>query len=140
MSLPINIHDKASKRSAIITSRGQLVTAPLEFSTLSFQNLSADNVAENFFKPLAGRRFVITDVIADADRSVGANGATVDIFEASAIDSATIDKQLFQFDMPKQTDKVLIGLNIITTEGVFINGKTDDNNVLVSIGGYFVDT
>ena len=110
MSVPINILDKSTNRSAIVTNRGQLVIAPLDFSTLSFQNLSTDDVAENFFKPLAGKRFVITDVIVETDRNVGVNGATVDI------------------------------LNIITTEGKFINGKTDDNNVLLSIGGYFVSS
>ncbi len=140
MSVPSQICDGGgTKNFAKVTTRGQLVTAPLEFSNLIFQNLSVDDVAENFFEPIAGKRLVITDVIADASRDVGVNGATVDIFETDAIDSEIIDKQLFQFDMPKQTDKVLTSLNVITTEGKFINAKTDDNNVLLSIGGYFVD-
>ena len=115
-----------------------MLTCFYSFSDVSFQNLSTNDVAENFFKPLAGKRLVITDVIIQADRNVTTQ-ALIDIFEANAIDSTTVDKQLFQFDLPKQESLVLTGLNIITTEGVFINGKTDDNNVLLSIGGYFVD-
>ena len=138
MSLPINILDKATNKSAIVTSRGQLVTSPLEFSDPVFHSLTANDTADTWFKPFAGKRLVITDVIIQTDRSVTTQ-ALIDIYEATAEDSETIDKQVFQFDLKKQESLVLTGLNIIISEGVFINAKADDSNVLITIGGYFVD-
>ncbi len=138
MSTPTNILDKSTKRSAIVTSRGQLVTSPLEFSDPVFHSLVADNVSINWFKPLAGKRLVITDVIVQTDRSVTTQ-ALIDIYETSDEESETIVKSIFQFDLKKQESLVLTGLNIIITEGVFINAKADDSNVLITIGGYFVE-
>ncbi len=138
MSVPINILNKSTNRSAIITDRGQLVVSPLEFSDPVFKSLTNDGVSKNWFKPLAGKRLVITDVIIQTDRSVTTQ-ALIDIYETDNEDSETIVKELFQFDLPKQESLVLIGLNIIITEGAFINAKADDSNVLITIGGYFVD-
>ena len=99
MSTPINILDKSTKTSAIVTNRGQLVTSPLEFSDPVFHSLTVNDTADNWFKPLAGKRLVITDVIVQTDRNVVTTGVIVDIFEAADENSETVDKQLFQFDM-----------------------------------------
>ena len=41
--------------------------------------------------------------------------------------------------MPKDTSKALTSLNFITTEeGKFINAKSDDSNILLTISGFFV--
>ncbi|MCH7535020.1 MAG: hypothetical protein IH948_04640 [Bacteroidetes bacterium] len=122
-----------------VSSIGELITRSFDYSIPIFKNLDTDDAAFNFFKPKAGFKFVITDIIADADRNVGNLGATVDIYEANADDSTTIDTQILKFDIPKQTSKVLTGLNFITTdEGKFINAKSDDSNVLLTISGFFI--
>lgn len=125
--------------SVKVSKNGELVVGPLDFSTPIFKSLNVDNQAFNFFKPRAGFKFVLTDVIADADRNIGVNGVAVDIYEADAEDSTTIDDQILKFDMLKNTDKVLTSLNFITTdEGKFINAKSDDSNILLTISGFFV--
>jgi len=122
-----------------VSSIGELIVRSFDYSTPVFKSLNADNQAFNFFKPKAGFKFVLTDVIADANRDIGVNGATVDIYEADADDSTTVDTQILQFDMPKNTTKVLTSLNFITTdEGKFINAKSDDSNVLLTLSGFFV--
>lgn len=134
------IVDTTSHNHAKITSRGELVVAPFNFSSVQFQNMNSDNTAFNFFGPSANQQFVITTVIADADRNVGANGATVDIYEADSATEGTIVKQILKFDLVKQTSKILTGLNLAITTGKWINAKSDDSNILMTIGGYFVPT
>jgi len=70
MSLNTNILDKSTNVSVKVTSRGQLVTSPLEFSDPVFQSLDVDDTAENFFRPMPGKRLVITDIIIQTDRNV----------------------------------------------------------------------
>lgn len=123
---------------AKVTNRGELVTAPLNFSTPVFHSLTSDDTADTWFKPRAGERLVITGMIIQTDRNVATTGVTVDIYEATAEDSETIDTQLVQFDMGRQDVITLIGLNIIITEGLFVNAKASDSNVLITIAGYFV--
>ena len=134
----IAIKGSANSVTTKVTDRGQLVTAPLEFSTPVFHSLTANDTPDTWFKPLAGKRLVITDIIAQTDRSVTTQ-ALIDIYESSSENSATIDKEIFQFDLPKQDSLILTGLNIILNEGIFLNAKADDSNILLTIGGYFVE-
>lgn len=139
--IEVTIKSTETGKTVRINNFGLLTVGPFDFSTPIFRSLNSDNTAFNFFKPRAGFKFVITDVIADADRNIGVNGAVVDIYEASASDSTTIDTQILKFEMPKSTDKVLTSLNFITTdEGKFINAKSDDSNVLLTISGFFIPT
>jgi len=140
MAVPSTIKDgQGGGTFAKVTSRGQLVTSPLEFSDPIFQSLNSDDTAENFFKPIPGKRLVITDLIVQTDRNVVTTGVIVDIFETDSVSSNTVDKQLFQFDMTRQGLVTLNSLNLIITEGVWINAKASDSNVLITISGYFVD-
>lgn len=134
----ITIKGTESGNNAKVTSRGELVTGPLEFSTAVFKSLTVDDAPVNFFKPRAGERLVITALIIQTDRNVVTTGVTVDIYEASADDSGTIDTQLIQFDMGRQDTIIITGINSIITEGKFINAKASDSNVLITISGYFV--
>jgi len=123
-----------------VTKRCQLVTAPLEFSTFFLAEATTINTAFNVVTPKTNKQFVITDIILYADRSVGANGAITVLYEATADNTITISTTIFQQEIPKQTNLALTGLNIIVTEGKWINLKTDDNNVSANIGGYFAST
>jgi len=133
------IKDSQSSVKAKITERGQIVVAPLEFSVFYTASTASNNVAVNIVAPTTSKRFVITDIVIAADRSVGANGAITDIFEASGPTSATIVKSIYEDEIAKQTRATLTGLNIIVSEGVWINVKSDDVIVRANIAGYFID-
>ncbi len=124
--------------SAGVSSIGELIMRPFDYSTPVFKSLNVDDTAFNFFKPIAGQQFVITGIVADANRDVGVNGASVVIYEATSETEITVDKELFQFDMAKQSSKQCLPLIALVREGSFLNAKTDDNNVLVTIMGYFI--
>lgn len=129
-----------SGKMARITERGELVTASFNYSEAVFHSLTVDDTADTWFKPQAGKRLVITALIIQTDRNVATTGVTVDIYEATAEDSETIDTQLVQFDMGRQDTIIITGINSIVTEGSFINAKASDSNVLITISGYFVPT
>ena len=76
MTIKTTIKDGKGRGGEVcVTSRNQLVVAPLDFSTA--YNVEADviNTAFNFVPPIAGKRFVITDILLYANKSVGASDA-----------------------------------------------------------------
>jgi len=138
MSIPSVIKDNNSGVTAKVTEFGQLVVAPLQYSTPIVDELDVINTAFNFIEPQQDRSIVITDIIISADRVVGVNGADVEIYEAISADTTTVDITILEVDMVKQTQLGLTGLNLIVPEGKFVNAKTDDNNILVTIMFYRV--
>ncbi len=121
------------------SDNGEMATAPIEYSTGKFNNMDLVDTAYNFHTPTTGKRFVITGFIIAANRNVGVNGATIEFYEASAVDATTVDETILQLDMAKNDILPIIGTNLIITEGAFLNGKTDDDDVLATILGYEVD-
>ena len=134
----IDVGLKSNGNRVKITKQGQVITAPIEYSEVKFVDLAVDDQGYTFFEPKAGKKFVITDILAIANRNVTTD-CVIDIYEADDLNSATIAKSIFQLDMLKSTTLVMTGLNIIVSDfGKFINGKTDDNNGLVTISGYYI--
>ena len=136
----INVGIKSERNGKLveISKRGQLVTAPLDFSTFYQGSTASNNVAVNVVGPKAGSQFIITDIILAGDRSIGANGAVVDIFENSVGPTdGTITKQIYQDEIAKQTRAVLTGLNLIVSAGRWVNVKSDDVIVRCNIAGYY---
>ena len=143
MSLPVVLTGRCTttfaQNNASITSRGALVVAPYDYDLTQFQELDTDDVAKNYYKPRVDKRFVVTGVIATADKQVGANeDATVTIFEAASSATATADKVLLQFVLTQSTVVSLLPLNILVAEGKFVNAKTDNDDVHMNIFGYFI--
>lgn len=139
MTTPIIINDGFGKRTkACVTEIGQLVVAPFRFSDTKFVELAIADSAYSFFLPRAGERLVITDIIMSADKDVGPDGAIVDIYEATSINTLTIEKSILEISVPQKSVALMIGLNLLVAEGVFVNGKTDDDDVHTTIMGYYV--
>jgi hypothetical protein len=123
-----------------VTPRGQLVVAPLEFNTAHKNTIVLVATAYNFITPIAGKQFVISGYIASSDKSVSAtDGVEIDIFEAAAVDTTTSSKDLITIDLARLDKDNAIGLNLITTPGVWINAAADDTNVNLTLLGYYVD-
>jgi hypothetical protein len=140
MPVPSYIVDPHNGLAARVTEFGQLVTSPIAYSTPVAQILTVVDTAYNFIEPEANHQIVITDIILTADKNVGASGASVQIYCADSIDSTTVltDGGVLDIEMLKNTSRDLIGLNFLVTEGFWINAKTDDNNVQLTIGYYRV--
>lgn len=138
MSTPVVIQDAKTGNRATVTRFGQLITAPVDYSTPVSQKLEVINIAYNFIEPSMDQNIVITDIILTANRNVGANDATVVVYEADEVDELTSFKDIVNLEMIKQSNLVLTGLNMIVTAGKYVNAKTDDDDVFVTIMYYRV--
>jgi len=123
---------------ACVTERGQLVTAPLEFSSAYPVTASIDDTAFNFVPPISGKQFVITDILLYANKSVGVNDATVEVYEATSATEITVDKSILAIEMLRQSSRDNTGLNLIVSPGRWVNIKTNDNTIFATIMGYYV--
>ena len=138
MSASIKVKDSKSGNEATVTKYGQLVVSPVDYSTPVSKVLSSTLTAYNFIEPSEGKSIVITDIILTANRSIGANDATVTVYQAGDVDSLTSDKDILNLEMIKQSNLVLTGLNMIVPSGFFVNATTDDASIFVTIMYYRV--
>ena len=139
MPVPSTIQDSNSGLTAKVTKFGQLVVAPLQYSTPVADNLNVIDTAFNFVQPEQDHSIVITDIIVSADNAVSnVTPAEVEIYEATAADTTTIDIGIVSPRVVRSGNLALTGLNLIIPEGKFVNAKTNDNNVLVTIMFYRV--
>ena len=136
-----SISDKTTSITAKVTPQGRLVTGPLEFSTPKTITLETANTPLELLIPKTGKIIIITDLILYANKNVGATDATVTLYESenSATTKTSADKTVFQQEMVKQTSLPLTGLNWQVSEGKFLNGVTDDDDIFVNISYYYAD-
>ena len=138
--MPVNaeIKDgKGTKNKAKVTTLGQLVVAPLEFSTAYAVEADTINTAFNFVGPVVDQNFIVTDILLYANKGVGAGDASVQLYEADSATSTTSTKTILDIEMLKQTARDMTGLNLKVTTGKWLNIKTDDNTIFATIMGYY---
>lgn len=122
-----------------VTKNGELIVGPREPSNFYSNTTTVANTPVNVVAPKTGYIFVITAIIISGDRSIGANGAVVDVYESdiSGTDS-TIETEIYQDEIAKQTRAVVTPLYITTKVGRWINLKSDDVQVRANIAGFYV--
>jgi len=133
--------DGRTGNASCITKRGQLVTAPLDYSKTYAVTADATGTAFNFVSPKAGQRFVITGILIDAGRDVsGSTAGTVVIYESSTKAGITATVEIMTIEMLKNTNRVITGLNIITSAGNWVSLQTTDATVFGTLLGYYVNS
>ena len=126
--------------TARVTKSGELVVASLAYEETKFVELAEDNVGYNFFVPQFKKQFVITGFLAVGDQQITGNAnANVIIYEAADRDTATVDKILIQFVVKQDQDIAMPGIRILVSAGKFVNAKTDDDDVHMTIMGFYID-
>lgn len=139
MPTPVQIKGRRGDWIADVTELGQLVTAPLAYNETEFKELAADDSAYNFYKPKSGQQFVITLIRAKANRQVSTTvDAEVVIYEASSEGSTTVDKVLHQEAMVRGESIPPLPMNVRVAAGAYVNAKTSDASVYMTIMGYYV--
>ena len=140
MTIKVTIEDGNSGRLVEVTPSGELVVAPLSYDETEFKELALDDTAYNFYAPKAQKQFVITGFLAVGDQQITANAnANVVIYEAGDTSTTTVDKILVQFVIKQDQSIPAIGLRILVRPGKFINAKTDDDDVHMTIMGHYID-
>jgi hypothetical protein len=140
MSIRSEIYDSTGESYGVkVTSRNQLVVAPLGFSTFYSGTAGVNNTAVNLIEPKDRKNFIITEIILYANKNVGASDASVELYEAAGPDVLATTNTIILQEMQKNSNLILTGLNIIVTEGFWVNLKTDDDDIFANIAGYYVD-
>jgi hypothetical protein len=121
-----------------VTSSGELVTAALAYDLSMYNEMSATGTAYNFYSPESGKQFIITGFVAVSDKNITAD-AIVEIYEADSDDSTTVSKALPKFAMTKNAVVSPTPLRILVSQGVWVNAKTDDATIHLTMFGYYID-
>lgn len=130
--LKVQLVDAATGSGAKILEAGELVVAPRHFSTPISIKVDVINQAYNFASAVAGQKFIITDIIMTADKNVTTD-ALVEIYEGSTASTTVVDKTIFKIEILKNTSISLTGLNWEVASGKFLNAKTDDDDIFLTI-------
>lgn len=139
MSTAVGIKDSKTKQQVRVTRFGQLVVAPLDYSEPIKRNLDTIDAAFNFLVPVSKRSIVITDIIVSTDRLVSVTDpAEIEIYQADAVDSLTESPGIVSPRLVRGEALTLTGLNWLVPEGKWVNAKTNDVNVLITIAFYRV--
>lgn len=134
------ITDPKTKKKVCVTKNNQLVVAPISYNESYFNSMNVANTAFNFVSPKTGKIFILESVIFSSNKNVSAtNGAQIEIYESGSPSSTIISKELFTLDIAKLESKDIARLNYKTTEGAWINAKTDSATTNVTILGYYIN-
>ena len=139
MSINVNLVSDNNDRRAKVSPHGQLIVSPIDFSTPVTKTLAVIDTAVNFIEPQTGHFIVITDIIASADKDVSnTTPANVAVYESDEVDSLTIVNEIVSPQLIRAANLPLTGLNLKVQEGRWVNAKTSDAAILLTIMFYRV--
>lgn len=137
MAFTVNVVDPVTGRRQGVTARGESVVAPAAPNVSSHWTMVDVDTAYNFAPPLTGKIMRLQNILMYGNKSVGTNDASIVIYTANsptAIDGTTI----LELELPKYASRDLIGINLELPEGVYLNAKTNDSTVFLTMMGYYV--
>jgi len=139
VSLPINIVDSATGYTATIDVGGGISVNPPQFSESYNATLDVDDTPVEIVPPLGDNIFCITGIILVGNKNISTTvDAVVDIYEALATDTSTAVNTILSIPVARSGQLVLPNMYLCSGEGVHIMGKTSDDDVFVTILGYYV--
>lgn len=135
-----NLYDgHGGKHAAQVTHNGELVVAPIAPNASQHHKMDTINTAYNFAPIVAGKKMVLQNILVYGNKNVGVNDATVTIYTANSPTSTTPIETILEFEVPEKQSRDIIGLNLEIGEGLHLNAKTDDNDVFLTMMGYYKD-
>jgi len=138
MATPVRIVGGGNKIPAGVTTFGQLVVAPLDFSRPATARLLVAGAVVNLIEPKQGHSIVITDIMVSTSKDLGPNGANITVYEADTAITLTSLEDIFETEIVKNTFVPITGLNLGVPQGRFVNIVTNDANVFATVMFYRV--
>ena len=139
MSIPAYLVGRNGQQVSV-NDAGELLISDGPFDLAVFNELDIANQDYNFYGPKGQQQFVMTGFLMFGDKQVSSTtNATVIIYEASAPDSATVDRVLIKVEVGQNQAVPFPSIRVLANRGVYINAKTDDDDIHVTILGHYVD-
>ena len=130
----------ANGQEVAVNAAGELIVSSGPYDLTVFQDMDTINTAYNFYGPKGLQQFVITGFLALGDKDISdASDSTVVIYESDAPDSTTASRVVIQFEIAKLIPVPFPNIKILCNHGVYINAKTADDDVHMTIFGHYVD-
>lgn len=125
---------------ARVTHAGELIIVRGNYDSTFNTAMTSINTAYNLVTPKSGFQFIVTGIVINADKNVSAtDGAVVELYEATDATTTTATKTILTLNIGKNSTIPLTGILIQTTKGLFINAKTDDATVNITLLGYYLE-
>jgi hypothetical protein len=138
-ALPVRLMANGSQQVAV-NEAGEILVSDGPYDLVVFNELDLINTAYNFFGPRGVEQFVITGFLMYGDKQVNSStNATVIIYESSQPDSTTEDRVLVQVEVGQNQSIPFPNIRVLCNKGVYINAKTDDDDIHMTIFGHYVD-
>lgn len=139
MSIRVAVEDHKNGRTAKIGLGGALATGPSSPSTPFNATLDIANTPVNVVPGKGGKIFCVTAIILTGNKGIDVNtDAVVDIYTADDPLSATAITTILNIPVQRSGQTIMTGILLESGLGNFINGKTSDDDVLVTILGFYV--
>ena len=138
-ALPVRLMGNGSQQVQV-NEAGELIVSDGPYDLAKFNEMDLVNTAYNFYGPRGREQFVITGFLIYGDKQVSAStNATVVIYEASQPDTTTVDRILVQVEVGQNQSIPFPNIRILCNKGAYISGKTDDDDIHITIFGHYVD-
>ena len=138
-ALPVRLMGNGSQQVKV-NEAGELLVSDGPYDLAKFNELAVVNTAYNFYGPRGREQFVITGFLIYGDKQVNAStNATVVIYESSQRDSITEDRVLVQVEVGQNQSIPFPNIRILCNKGVYLNAKTDDDDIHMTIFGHYAD-
>lgn len=138
MTLKIHLEDGklGTSNKALITSRGGIVTEPLDVNLPKFNALTTS--PSSFFPPRELSQFLITGLIATRRKGGGSTAAEITIYNAnSPTAAATSPNTLLIITVPTTTTLPILDINLLVGEGKWLNAVSDVADTTLTILGFY---
>lgn len=136
--LPVQIQSN-SGQSISINKAGEISAINGNYDLAVFNELDVINTAYNFYPPDGSKQFIMTGFLIYGDKQVSAvTNATVVIYEATSSDTVTESRVLIQVEVGQNQSIPFPNIKILANSGKYINAKTSDDDIHMTIFGYYI--
>ena len=141
MPLPTSIIGADGIHKVNVTPRGELIVAPISFSISYYVDVNLALTEFVVVPAITGKCFIITALMLNSDKTFGSAtvAETLLLYEAHPSDITTSLNIITQVDMLKNDRLPVTGLNLQVGNTRSIIAVATDNNVDVTVAGYYIN-
>jgi len=140
MGMPTNITDQRTGETAKVILGNALAVGPPSPSDTFNATLDLDDVPVEIVSGEAGQGFCLTGIILTGNKNIDQNvDAIVTLYQATADDLDTSLKDILVVPVSRSGQISLTGIYLEVPQGHFIMAETTDDDVFVTVFGWYME-